>query len=92
MSNQVAQSGTPVLLTATGTVSISPGNLLGFFVASTSSGTIVVRNGAAASSATAISGTITPAAGQFYAFPAYCPSGCSVTIANTISVTFFFAA
>lgn len=94
MSNQVAQSGTPVLLTGTGTVSKVDGNLIGFFCSTTTNGTVVIAEGNAgvASGGTAISGTITPLAGTFYPFPAFCRNGCGVTIANTISVTFFFAA
>lgn len=92
MSNQVAQSGTPINLTGTGTISKVDGNLIGFYVNSTTSGTIVIRSGSSGtSSGTAISGTITPGVG-FHPFPAYCPSGAHATIANTMDVTFFFAA
>lgn len=92
MSNQVAQSGTPIILSSSGTISKASGNLIGFYVSSTTSGTIVILSGAdGASSGTAISGTITPGTG-FHAFPAYCPAGAYATLANTISVTFFFAA
>ena len=86
---QVVESGTPILLTSSGSVSLTSGTLLGFYVNSTSSGTIVVRDGG--SGGTAISGTITPAIG-FHRFPAYCRTGCYLTLANTISVTAFFAA
>lgn len=87
---QRVETGTPVLLTSSGAVSLVQGTLLGFYVASTTGGTVVVSNGGA--SGTAISGTITPAAGAFYRFPAYCPDGCYFTIANTLSVTAFFQA
>lgn len=87
----VAEAGVPVLLSASGVVSNSGGTLLGFFCNSTSSGTVVIRGGNTSSS-TAISGTITPSAGTFYRFPASLPSGCYATIANTLSVTFFFQA
>lgn len=60
--------------------------MLGFYVASTSSGTLVIRDGGA--SGTAISGTITPAAG-WHSFPAAFATNLHVTVANTISVTFF---
>jgi hypothetical protein len=88
---QVQQSGTPILLAASGAISLMPGSLVGFYVASTTSGTIVLRDGG--SGGTAISGTITPAAG-WHTFPAAITSasGAYATIANTISVTFFFAA
>lgn len=78
------EGGNPILLTSTGTVSSVPGTLLGFYVASTSSGTIVIND-----DTTAKSGTITPAVG-FHRFPASFGTSCKVTIANTISVTFFF--
>jgi hypothetical protein len=83
-------SGTPVNLTASGTVSKVSGQLLGFYVNSTSSGTIAILDGAT-SSGTAISGTITPAIG-WHSFPAYCTSGCYVTIGATLNVTLFFSA
>ena len=86
---QMVESGTPVLLSSSGAVSLVAGTLLGFYVNSTTAGTIVVRNGG--SGGTAISGTITPAIG-FHRFPAYCPAGCYLTIANTLSVTALFAA
>ncbi len=87
---QVQQSGMPILLTSSGVVSNTSGSLLGFYVNSTTGGTIVIRNGGAAG--TAVSGTITPAAGTFHAFPAYMTTGCYFTIANTLNVTAFFAA
>lgn len=86
---QSVESGTPINLTSSGAVSLVAGALLGFYVNSTTTGTIVIRNGGA--SGTAISGTITPAIG-FHRFPAYCTSGCYATIANTLDVTLFFAA
>jgi hypothetical protein len=89
---QIAQSGTPINKTATGTVSKASGSLLGFYVNSTTNGTIVLRTGASGGSGgTAITGTITPAIG-FHRLPAYCVSGLHVTIANTLNVTFIFAA
>ena len=63
--------------------------LLGFYVNSTSTGTLVLRRGG--SSGTVISGTITPAIG-FHRFPANCPGGLHATIANTLNVTFFTVA
>lgn len=86
---QSIEAGTPINLSSSGAVSLVAGNLIGFYVNSTTAGTIVIRNGGA--SDTAISGTITPAIG-FHRFPAYCTSGCYLTLANTIDVTAFFAA
>lgn len=89
---QMAQSGTPINKTSTGTVSKVSGALLGFYVNSTTAGTLVLRTGAAgASTGTAITGTITPVIG-FHRLPAFCVNGLHATIANTLDVTFFFAA
>ena len=89
---QAVESGTPINLEATGSISVASGSLLGFYVNSTTAGTIVLRSGSnGTGSGTAISGTITPAIG-FHRFPAYCPSGAHATIANTLNVTFVFAA
>ena len=91
MAQQV-ESGTPINLTGTATVSIVAGTLLGFYVNSTTAGTLVLRVGAAgAASGVAISGTITPGIG-WHRYPAYCPAGLHATIANTLDVTFAFAA
>lgn len=78
--------GAPKRVTATGTLNSGMGRLIGFYVASTTTGTIVLRDGGA--SGTQISGTITPAAG-WHAFPATYATDLHVTIANTIDVTFF---
>ena len=92
--SQVQESGTPINLTSTNTVSVVSGTLLGFYVNNTSSGTLVFKTGNAGgggASSTTISGTITPAIG-WHRYPAYCPSGLHATIANTLDVTFSFAA
>lgn len=88
---QFVSTGSPINKTSTGAVSVASGSLLGFFCNSTSSGTIVLSLGST-SGGTAISGTITPTAGVFYPFPAYCVGGLYATIANTLNVTLFFAA
>ena len=89
---QYVESGTPINLTGTGTISVVSGTLLGFYVNNTSSGTVVFRIGSSGtSSGTVISGTITPAIG-WNRYPAYCPGGCHATIANTLDATFVFAA
>ena len=89
---QVVESGTPINLTGTNTISVTSGSLLGFYVNNTSSGTIVFRIGAnGASTGTVVSGTITPAIG-FHRYPMYCPSGAHATIGGTLDVTFMFAA
>lgn len=82
----MADFGTPKNMTATATVSDRPGVLIGFYVNSTTGGTLVLRDGG--SGGTAISGTITPAIG-YHPFPAAFASNLHATIANTLDVTFF---
>lgn len=82
------ESGTPVNLSASGAVSLVPGTLLGFYVNSTSAGTLVLKDGG--TGGTAISGTITPAIG-FHRFPAEFTTSCYATIGATLNVTLFFA-
>lgn len=82
-----AQYGTPKVISASATVNPSSGRLVGFFCNSTTSGTVVLRDGGA--SGVAMSGTITPSAGTFYPFPAVYGTDLHVTVANTINVTFF---
>jgi hypothetical protein len=83
----VFEAGNPKNITATGTVCATGGALLGFYVNSTSSGTLVLRDGG--SSGTALSGTITPAIG-FHRFPATFGTDLHATIANTLNVTLFY--
>lgn len=85
----VRKSGVPTNLTASGAVSLGPGSLLGFYVNSTSSGTIVLKDGG--TGGTAVSGTITPAVG-WNEFPCDFTTSCYATIGATINVTFLFAA
>lgn len=63
-----------------------PGTIMGFYVNSTSSGTIVLSAGST-SGGTALTGTITPAVG-WHTLPITSPTGIYATLANTISVTF----
>lgn len=88
----MTETGTPINITGTGTVSKVSGRLLGFYVNNTTGGTLVLRIGSTGGSGgTVISGTITPAIG-FHRYPVYCPDGLHATIANTLDVTFAFAA
>ncbi len=85
-------AGTPVNLSSSGAISLCPGAILGFYVNSTSGGTLVITDGG--SGGTAITGTITPAAG-WHRFPAAITSssGAYATIAvAALNVTFIFAA
>lgn len=90
--SQVQQSGTPVNLSATGTISKVSGSLLGYYCNSTSGATLVFRVGSSGtSSGTAINAAQTPSIG-FQGFFPYCPDGLHVTITGTGDFTFFFAA
>lgn len=60
--------------------------LLGFYVNSTTSGTIIFRRGG--SGGTVLNGVITPAIG-FHRFPADFPGGCHITVGGTLDVTLF---
>ena len=79
--------GGAVNLTSSGAVSAVPGILLGFYVNSTTSGTVIVKDGG--TSGTALSGTITPAVG-FHRFPAQIGTSCYFTIGGTLNVTVFY--
>ena len=79
--------GAPVLLTASGAVSLVPGTLVGVYVNSTTVGTIVVRDGG--SGGTAITGTITPAIG-WQQMNFQCSTACYATIGGTLNATFVF--
>lgn len=79
--------GTTVNITSTSDVILTTNCvLLGFYVNSTTGGTLVLKKGG--SGGTALGGTITPAVG-FHRFPAQCRGGLHATIANTLDVTFF---
>jgi hypothetical protein len=87
MATPTVAAGTAFNLTATGNVGVANDNctLIGFYVNSTSSGTLVLRRGGA--SGTVMCGTITPAVG-WNSFPVTCPSGLHATITGTLDVTF----
>lgn len=75
-----------VNLTGTGNVTATDTALLGFYVNSTTAGTLVLRKGG--SGGTVLAGTITPVIG-FHRFPASCVGGLHATVGGTIDVTFF---
>lgn len=83
--------GEPFNLTATGVVGATarPASFLGFYVNSTTAGTLVLRNKGSGSSA--VTGTITPAVG-WHAFPMSYPGGLHATIGGTLDVTFIVLA
>lgn len=90
MAAGLRTSGAPTNLTSSGIVSSAGGQLLGFYVNSTTSGTVVLRTGTT-SAATAVTGTITPSAG-WNPCPLDFPNGCYASLGATINVTFSFAA
>ena len=83
------ETGTPVNISATAAISLRSGCLLGFYVNSTTAGTLILKDGG--TSGTAVSGTITPVVG-FHRFPCYFRTSAHATIANALDVTFFWAA
>lgn len=90
MSQPIARVGTPIRLTSSAAISVSQCQLLGFYVASTNAGTLIIKDGG--TSGTALCGTITPAAGVFHEFPANIGTSAFATIGGTaLDVTFFFA-
>lgn len=78
--------GVPVRQTQSGTVHGRSGRLLGFFVASTSEGTIELRDGAG----TELIGTMTPAVG-WYALPIGFAKSLEARLGGALDVTFVLA-
>ena len=77
-------------ITGSGAVTTNTGALLGFYVNSTTGGTLVLTDGGV--SGTAITGTITPAIGWHFLPVGFGKSGgLYATIANTLNVTFIYA-
>jgi hypothetical protein len=81
---------TPVALTASGQILAAPGQIVGFHVNSTSSGTIRFSDALTATTPY-LGGAITPAVG-YHAFPSALATGGYATIANTLDVTVFVIA
>ena len=89
MSQPVAEVGGYKNITATGAVSTGACQLIGFYVNSTTIGTLILKDGG--SGGTAMSGTITPAIG-FHRFPANVGTSLYATIGGSaLDVTFFYA-
>lgn len=88
MAARTVEVGTPLNKTATGQIGNAgdPITLIGFYVNTTSAGTIIFK--AVNGSGTALSGTITPPIG-FHRYPMDCPGGLHATIGGTLDVTFF---
>lgn len=81
------QFGQAEIVTGTGTVYSSPCRIVGFYVNSTTAGTLILYD--ATSAANAISGTITPAVGWHF-FPAAVGTALHVAVGGTINVTFVY--
>lgn len=89
MSAPVAEVGGYKNITASGAVSTGACQLIGFYVNSTTIGTLILKDGG--SGGTAMSGTITPAIG-FHRFPANVGTSLYATIGGSaLDVTFFYA-
>lgn len=82
------QGGNYVRLTATGAVKVTAGQLIGFYVANTTSGTLTLWDSLSAAG-TQITGLITPAI-NFSWVPAIFLTGCFAQIGGTLDVTFIF--
>lgn len=78
---------TSVNLTASGQILAAPGQVIGFYVNSTSGGTVRISNALSATTPY-MGGSITPAIG-FHKFPCTLSVAGYVTISGTIDVTFF---
>lgn len=72
--------------TASANIKPISGALLGFYVNSTSTGTIIFYDSATTTTTAALTGTITPAIG-WHALPITFNDGLYIVIANTLNVT-----
>jgi hypothetical protein len=86
-TQHTTRGGYPVHLTATGQVLAAPGQLVGFYVNSTTAGTLILYDALTATNP--ITGTITPAIG-FNIFPSIHLTGIFATIGGALDVTFFY--
>lgn len=81
--------GQPKNITASGNVKASSGQLIGFYVNSTTSGTIALYDDASTGTSLPISGTITPAIGWHF-YPVGFANGLNAVIGSTINVTLVY--
>ncbi len=72
--------------TSSGNIKSGQGAMLGFYVNSTSSGTIIFYDDTSTGTTTPITGTITPSAGWNF-LPVAFSNGLNVVIAKTLNVT-----
>lgn len=87
MSRGNAVTGSYKNISATGNVAASDGSLLGFFVNTTSSGTLIFYDSATTTTTTVITGTITPAAGNWYPLPIDYVNGLYIVVGGSINIT-----
>lgn len=78
--------GNPKNISATANINPSGGAMLGFYVNSTSSGTIIFYDSSTTATTTPLTGTITPAIG-WNALPISYTSGLYAVIGGTLNVT-----
>lgn len=89
MSSNVVASGGYKNVTATGNIYHRPCDVLGFYVNSTTAGTIILYDDASTGTSLPISGTITPAIG-WNPYPVSTKSGLGVVTGGTLNVTIVF--
>ena len=84
MTTEVIEGDKRKNFTATATIE-GGGHLIGILVASTTSGTVAVADGAGV-----ILGTTAVVAGQFYPLPCKWIGTLTITVANTLNATVFY--
>jgi hypothetical protein len=89
MANPVVESAGYKNLSASGLVRTGAGQLLGIFVASSSSGTVKVWDNTSAAT-TVIVNTTSVSAGTFYPMPFAFNTGLFITIGGTADITVAF--
>lgn len=80
------QGGADARVSTTETTALQ-GAIVGFYVNSTSAGTLILASNNGGAAGTAFTGTITPAIG-WNPFPVASPNGIFATIGGTLNVTF----
>lgn len=87
MSGNSSEYGAYTRLTATANVSPTNKALIGILVSNTTAGTIQFYDSSTTSTATPITGLITPTAGQFIPIRAYALAGIYAVIGGALDVT-----
>ena len=84
------QNGQFKQMSATANIKASQGVLLGFFVSSTTAGTIAIYDDPAAGTTTKIIDSLTPTVLGWYTLPAAFTTGCNVVIGGALQVTMVY--